>query len=257
MTYIYKPGTGPFPCTEDFPEEISVPANYIGECKEQRYLQAATFENPNERNTNYFMLVNRRCSPFINDNTTEDNNGGRRLVQIQFDPNASELANYNGWTITDIATNTQIRFNKVGMPVVDLGFFLPGEGKLYKMSPTIRSGGVLAGDEVITGESFTCEDTIFSNGYNITIGTGTNMKFTDSSCIVMNGGVFTMGDQQVSGPQNITFDAASGNSWRGHSFTGTEVHIYGASFTGIANDSVYALNMVDCPVVDIRNTRVL
>jgi hypothetical protein len=32
------------------------------------------------------------------------------------------------------------------------------------------------------------------------------------------------------------------------------VKIYGATFTGLANDTTYAVNIIDCPVVDIRNS---
>ena len=66
-------------------------------------------------------------------------------------------------------------------------------------------------------------------------------------------GTFTIGDQNTSGSQNITGDAVNGTSWLGHSFSNCEVKIYGAEFTGISNDTAYALNIIDCPVVDIRN----
>jgi len=229
----------------------------FADCPDESFWEMGFFGAPaSERNTKYFMLVNRRCVPENDSHFTPDN----RFVKIKF--NAASLpGSWKSWQISEVGGNTSpINFNKnsgyinLGTTAGSMGWFKPGEGKMFKITPTTQTGGDLVCDEVITGETFTCEDTIFSNGYNITIGAGTNMKFTDSSCIVMNGGVFTMGDQQVSGSQNITFDALSGNAWRGHSFTGTEVHIYGASFTGLANDSVYALNLIDCPVVDIRNT---
>ena len=244
--------SGQNPCVTDGPG-----LGEFADCPEESYWEMGFFGAPaSERNTKYFMLVNRRCVPEDASHFTPDN----RFVKIKFNT-ASLPGSWKSWQISEVGGNTSpINFNKnsgyinLGTTAGSMGWFKPGEGKMFKITPTGVTGGDLVCDEVITGETFTCEDTIFSNGYNITIGAGTNMKFTDSSCIVMNGGVFTMGDQQVSGPQNITFNAASGNSWRGHSFTGTEVHIYGASFTGLANDSVYALNLIDCPVVDIRNT---
>jgi len=244
--------SGQNPCVTDGPG-----LGEFADCPEESYWEMGFFDAPaNERNTIYFMLVNRRCVPENDTHFTPDN----RFVKIKF--NAASLpGSWKSWQISEVGGNTRpINFNKnsgyinLGTTAGSMGWFKPGEGKLFKITPTTQTGGDLVCDEVITGESFTCEDTIFNNGYNINIGAGTNMKFTDSSCIVMNGGVFTMGDQQVTGSQNITFDGESGNLWRGHSFTGTEIHIYGASFSGLANDSVYALNMVDCPVVDIRNT---
>ncbi len=81
----YKPiGSAP-PCEEDDPG--SNPSGLIYECKEDRYLQVATFQN-SESNTKYFMVVNRRCSPLLND-STNDNNGGRRYVRIMFDSGSS------------------------------------------------------------------------------------------------------------------------------------------------------------------------
>ncbi len=136
----------------------------------------------------------------------------------------------------------------------DFGTFNPGEGRLYRIAPTFVTGGELVEDEDISGVSFICEAPVYNNGQNVTFGSNTNIRFRDSSFIEMDGGVFTVGDQNISGPQNITSDAASGSSWRGHSFTNCEVKIYGATFTGLANDTTYAVNIIDCPVVDIRNT---
>ena len=115
------------------------------------------------------------------------------------------------------------------------------------------SGGELVADENLSGISFSCEAPVYNNGHNITIGANTTIHFNDSSRFVMNGGVFTVGDQNISAPQNITSDAVTGSSWSGHSFTNCEVKIYGATFTGLANDTTYAVNIIDCPVVDIRN----
>jgi len=135
-----------------------------------------------------------------------------------------------------------------------MGWFKPGEGKLFKIEPAFPKGGTLVADEVISGGNFTCEAPVYNNGYNITIGANTTIHFNDSSKFVMDGGMFTVGDQNTSAPQNITSDAVSGSSWSGHSFTNCEVKIYGATFTGLANDTTYAVNIIDCPVVDIRNS---
>lgn len=120
------------------------------------------------------------------------------------------------------------------------------------MVPVVKSGGILAGDENISGQTFTCEDTVFNNGHNITIGANTTIYFNDSSKFVMNGGIFTAGNQNVLGSQNIISNAVTGSAWNGHSFTNCEVKIYGATFSGLANDTTYAVNIIDCPVVDIR-----
>ena len=239
-------------CDFDSPDTTDAPAppNLKYECFEDRYLQVATFKKGVTDPDNYFMIVNRRCSPL---QTNHDD--GERFVRVFFDRNSQQLETFNNWSIIDIETGNVISVINIAnvTPYADLGWFNPGEGKLYKMVSTLKSGGILAGDENITDESFTCEAPVYNNGFNITIGANTTIHFNDSSKFVMSGGVFTVGDQNTSAPQNITSDAVSGSSWKGHSFTNCEVKIYGATFAGLANDTTYAVNIIDCPVVDIRN----
>jgi len=250
----YKNGTGLPPCVNDFPDTTDAPApeGLIYECNEERCLQAAVFRKYPDDGNRYFMIVNKRCSPKL----TQSTNDGERFIRVAFDQNSDEFPVYNSWKIIDVENmDTEVgRFNKTALnPFVDLGWFDPGQGKLYKIVPVLPTGGILAGDEDITSQSFTCEAPVYNNGYNITIGANTTIHFNDSSKFVMSGGVFTVGDQNTSAPQNITSDAVPGGSWRGHSFTNCEVKIYGATFTGLANDTTYAVNIIDCPVVDIRN----
>jgi len=253
----YKTGTGEPPCSEDHPDTTDAPhPNGLRyECNEDRYLQVATFKRSTNDGNKYFMIVNRRCSPYV-DESSEDNRGGRRFMRVYFDQNSNEFPLYNSWNIVDIENPYAIvgSFDKTALvPYVDLGWFEPGQGKLYQIVPVLPKGGTLVADEVIYGESFTCEAPVYNNGFNITIGANTTIHFNDSSKFVMSGGVFTVGDQNTSAPQNITSDAVPGGSWRGHSFTNCEVKIYGATFAGLANDTTYAVNIIDCPVVDIRN----
>ncbi|MBK8552225.1 MAG: hypothetical protein IPL53_14650 [Ignavibacteria bacterium] len=93
----YKPfGSNPG-CVEDNPG--SNPSGMVYECKEDRYLQVATFQN-SEPNTKYFMVVNRRCSPFLDDSTNNDNNERRRYVRIMFDSDL-QLSGFNNWSVID------------------------------------------------------------------------------------------------------------------------------------------------------------
>jgi len=240
-------------CDLDAPDttDAPTPPNLRYECFEDRYLQVATFKESLDDPDNYFMIVNRRCAP----KQDVTHNDGERYIRVFFKHDAVEFQSFSNWNIVDVATNEiiPVNFNTNLNPYADLNWFDPGEGKLYKMIPTVKAGGILAGEENISGESFTCEAPVYNNGHNITIGANTTIHFNDSSKFVMNGGVFTVGDQNTSAPQNISSDAVPGGSWRGHSFTNCEVKIYGATFTGLANDTTYAVNIIDCPVVDIRN----
>jgi hypothetical protein len=71
----------------------------------------------------------------------------------------------------------------------------PGEGKLFKLVPVPQSGGELVADEyILSGEEFTCEDTVWTNGYNLTIEDGVTIHFSDSAKFVVNGGTFQLGN---------------------------------------------------------------
>jgi tetratricopeptide (TPR) repeat protein len=232
---------GQNPCVEDNPG-----GPYM-DCTDERFWELGFFDDIGS--AKYFMAVNRRCVPAGGSYAGDD-----RVLRIKFN-----LPGSNNWKLSEVGNfAAPIEFNKnvysgFGDTPGSIGWFKPGEGKLFKLEEVPKSGGTLVTDEIISGESFTCEAPVYNNGFNITIGANTTIHFNDSSKFVMSGGVFTVGDQNTSAPQNITSDAVSGSSWSGHSFTNCEVKIYGATFTGLTNDTTYAVNIIDCPVVDIRN----
>ena len=234
---------------QTFMPEISDPDIPVtpGEMYPNRYLQVATFQ-PINTNPKYFMLVNRRCSPVKSNNAD-----GRRLVKVSF--NASNLQTYTSWKIINLGNDSTVAsFAKTGNPYISLGWYMPGEGKLYKMIPVATGGGTLQDDEIISEVEFNCEGTVYNNGYNFTIGNNTTVHFTDTSQIVMNGGTFQMGDSSYHSSPNVTANAVSGNSWHGLSLTNCTVKIYNTTFSNIKNDTSYALNIIDCHTVDIRNS---
>ncbi|MBS1494245.1 MAG: hypothetical protein JST55_12080 [Bacteroidetes bacterium] len=109
--------------------EGSAPAGTFAECPEKRYIQAAVFNNPSERDAKFFMIVNRRCSP-----VTAGNPDGRRYVRLKY--GKGKLNNYNNWKVIDLGTNTIVTtFDKRNIESIDLGWFNPGEGKLFKLEP--------------------------------------------------------------------------------------------------------------------------
>jgi hypothetical protein len=253
----YYPSNYPtYNCVEDDPGDSNPPLNWQYDCKQQRYLQVATFKeySTGKRTYPYFMIVNRRCSPHL-DQTTIDRNGGYRKIRLKFDTDHNALSGYNEWVIKDFAKpDWEVSFNKTQSLFLELGDFMPGEGRLYHLVPKAQSGGIMLGDELITsGEEFTCEDTVWTNGYNLTIEDGVTIHFSDSAKFVVNGGTFQIGNPQHSGPNTITMDAASGNTWKGFEFNGANVKIYGVNFSGHANDSIAMLSMIDCPLIDLKN----
>jgi len=150
----------------------------IYECKEDRYLQVATFQNT-EPNTKYFMVVNRRCSPLINDSTNSDNNGGRRFIRIMIDSGSSSFSGFNNWSVIDVSNDSLIKtFDKNTRADINHEWYLPGEGKLYKIAPVMQEGGALVADEECGGD-FDCKGEVNNNGKNIFLKPGTNISFAD------------------------------------------------------------------------------
>ncbi|MEI7484217.1 MAG: hypothetical protein WCK13_05850 [Ignavibacteriota bacterium] len=131
----YRQGTAPPDlCSGDNPGG-NLPDGLTYECKDKRYLQMAVFKTSADDVNKYFMVVNRRCSPYI-DNSTEDKRGGMRNVRIRFDLNAAEFGGHTLWKIIDLETNSVVlTFSKSESKILDLGLYLPGQGKLYKIAP--------------------------------------------------------------------------------------------------------------------------
>jgi hypothetical protein len=244
---LITPGSGQTNCNTDFG---------LVDCPEVRYWEFGFFNpNPNSPITNdnskYFIALNKRCTPVDN-----IGNGDVRTLKIRFKP--SELAGSNSWKLIDPVTGYVYQeFNKNSYPFVNAGIFQPGEGKLFKLVSVTQSGGNLQCDENIQGGTFYCEDTIFTNGHNLTIGFGTTINFSDSGCIVVNGGNFICGDvTQPTHTRNIIFRGNS-NSWSGLTFNGCGlVNINSAQFQNVkgeAENTNYAVKMINCSAVNINN----
>jgi hypothetical protein len=162
-----KPATGLYPCMLDDPQPPG-PGYYLKyDCPEFRYLQIATFENPNETYPNYLMVVNERCSPL----NTDPENTGLRFIRLTFKAN-SFPGLPNNLCLQNVITNETIGFNNNTANYVNLSdpvnynstWFNPGEGRLYHILPITETGGTLAGDEYIN-TSVTIKKNIYSGVY--------------------------------------------------------------------------------------------
>ena len=234
-TYInqlktYTPGIG-------VPDTNINTNNLTPDQPENTYLQASVLNVSNPTSyIKYFMIVNRRCWPY-NNNTSSDNIGGRRIVTIKFNPNS--LSSFNNWNIIDLSNNTIVKtFDKNSNSEVNLGAYLPGEGKLYKLVPVMVTGGTFITDESIS-TTFNCDSTVYNNGYNLTVRCGTNISFSSKGKIVMNGGSFNCSyipDGPTPDPcAMVNFQGKSGAQWEGISFTGCNaVNVEKINFSNIA-----------------------
>jgi hypothetical protein len=127
----FKPGNEQLDCSQDN-LGFENPEGLIFDCPDSTYLQAATFKPGSfQANTNYFMVVNRRCSPI-----KEGYPDGKRDVRILFYQDHSAFDNHQVWEIVDLFNNSTVaKFDKSIYAMQDLGDFMPGEGRLYKIVP--------------------------------------------------------------------------------------------------------------------------
>lgn len=215
-----------------------------------RYLQVSTFSKivstPYEK---YFMITNRRCSPFRQDS---NDNGGRRKIKVKFDANSAEFAGFNNWNIINLENDSIILpFNKNVSSPLDLGWILPGEAILCKIAPVMVSGGTLVTNDSVN-TSFNCNAMVYNNGKNLTIGQNTSIYFSEGAGITMNGGYFTCGIDA----DDVNQLSLDGNNWAGIDLNNCEItKIYNTIFQGIKSPppgrSSYAVKITDChnPIV--------
>jgi hypothetical protein len=210
-----------------------------------------TPDKPNDR-SKYFIMVNRRCVPDINQT------GDVRNLKIKFD--STQLAGFNNWTIIEVDSNhTVATFDRRSASFIDFGFFQPGEGKLYKLAPVMQEGDTLVADEDCGGFEFECKGEVNNDGYDIAIKPGTEIKFSGPSArIIMSGGEFKSGLHD-SPTAHVNLTASNGNSWKGLKFENcTSVELFYTEFTNVApypQDSTYAVEIVDCPYVNISGCK--
>ena len=138
----FKPGSGNPSCNAPDDTTGNEPPPQQGltyDCPEKTYLQVAIFDDDLADYDKHFMIVNRRCSPYLN-GTSLDSNGGRRFVRLLFDANHSAFNGYNNWNIIDLEDEDQVvlTFDKTRVEYLDLGWYMPGEGRLYKIAPVIN-----------------------------------------------------------------------------------------------------------------------
>ncbi len=134
----YKPSVGTTPCQDINPDSSEIRASITPECRNDRYLQTGFFTINYEPYNRYFMMVNRRCSPYLDENS-QNNNGGRRLIKIRFNVTNNSLPGFNNFKITDLYNDsTIITFDKRSNQYIDLGWYKPGEAKLYKITPVMQ-----------------------------------------------------------------------------------------------------------------------
>lgn len=232
--------------------------NSTVEEQQYRYLQATEFGKTGEQYTKYFMMLNRRCSPHI----SSSEYGGGRYFSVKFNRGNNGLKTFSSWKIIDLKNDSLIAtFSTFSATPVDLGWFEPGEGKLYKMIPVMIAGGDLQAAEEIYRITFDCDSIVNSNGYDISIYTGTHISFANNAYWNINGGDFRCG---LTDPENseyvdsVFLKNKTNASWLGLRFEDCDyINITKTNFSGIGctidSNDIYAISVADCPVITITN----
>jgi tetratricopeptide (TPR) repeat protein len=222
------------------------------------------FNNPDvsaNDKSKYFVMVNRRCVP-----ESYEGIGDIRQLKIKFD--TTDLGGFTNWKIIDVNTNNSLTFNKhnqgtsgyldLGGSTNSLGYFNPGEGKLYKIAPVMQEGGTLVTDEDCGGFEFDCKGEVNNNGMSVNIKPGTTINFTSTSArINMDGGDFTTGNS-LSETSPVYLRGKNGSFWKGLFLDECgEVEIATTYFENISPypvDSTYAVQLIDCEYINITNS---
>jgi hypothetical protein len=235
-------------CEEDGPYAYT-------DCEEERYWEMGFFNAATAGdNSKYFMMVNRRCVPEYVESSVQK--GDARVLKIKFDQ--SDLSGYRNWKLEEVGGSQTIIFDvlnqgsngflALGDTENDLGWFKPGEGKLFRLAPVIFDGGMLVSDEVISEDAM-ISDTVWTDGFNLTIEDGSTITFDTNGVIVAQGGNFTCGD--LSGSHGGV-DLIGTGEWNGIKLNGCDtVNIYNTSIEDI-KDSSYALDMFNCKNVEME-----
>ena len=236
---------------EPIPSDYMI-ASQIPEAVSERYLQVGKFNNPDELYSRYFMIVNRRCSPI----DTSDSGGvnGRRSVTIKLDSASTHFAGFNNWSIYDLERDSLIiTFDKRIISTTNLGWFLPGEGKLYKLAPVMQEGGTLVANESINNINFNCNGDVNNDGKNISLYVGTTVNFADGVKWNITGGEFKSGLFPDSPNQlKVNMKSQSGAYWNGIDFTGCAIVTIAntifesVKLSGTEIENPSALLFVDC-----------
>jgi len=131
--------------------QYNVPEDNV-EPENSRYIQMSLFSENEQAypfiNAKYFMITNRRCSPYI-DNETSDKIGGKRNIKLRLRSSGLWFNRFRNVSLINIENDsvTKVFYNNpnyvVTYDTLDLGWFNPGEAKIFKMLPTMMAGGTL------------------------------------------------------------------------------------------------------------------
>ncbi len=147
-------------------------------------------------------------------------------------------------------------FDKNSRADINLEWYLPGEGKLYKIAPVMQEGGTFVTNEECGGITFDCKNEVNNAGNDLTIKPGTTINFTNSNArIKMFMGNFKSGYSVSESSDPVYLKGKEGNFWKGLQLQNCpSVEIIRTHFENISPyelDSTYAADIINCGLVSI------
>ena len=234
--------------------QYNVPEDNV-EPENSRYIQMSLFSENEQAypfiNAKYFMITNRRCSPYI-DNETSDKIGGKRNIKLRLRSSGLWFNRFRNVSLINIENDsvTKVFYNNpnyvVTYDTLDLGWFNPGEAKIFKMLPTMMAGGTLVAGEDFGFYNFICDGKVKNGGNDIYIADSTTINFTAKGSIEMNGGnLLCAADNYF-----ITLKGKDNVNWNGLSLTNCDFLMKN---TKIENTSSIAVSATNCNYTDFNN----
>ncbi|MBE2216944.1 MAG: hypothetical protein IAE90_01995 [Ignavibacteria bacterium] len=103
----------------------------VAEHDSSSYTQVSVFRSSDETPAAYFMITNRRCSPI-----QANFNDGRRYISVVVDAGPAYFQGSTKWKVVNALDESVAGvFEGGSIALIDLGWYNPGEGKLYKIIP--------------------------------------------------------------------------------------------------------------------------
>ena len=205
------------------------------------------YTNPKSQ---YFMVTNRRCSPYYN-NSSDDNIGGKRNVKVRISPFSLGFQKFRNVSLLDLGRDSILTtfYNENNINsnyTLDLGWFNPGEAKLFKIAPALSVGGTLVANEDIYNEEFTCDGQVNTNGKEVLFGDSTIINFSPSGNITVNGGTFAC----LANNYPAKFKGLNGQFWGGVKIDNASFGLINTVFENTSGQAIYGINsdvsLFDC-----------
>ncbi len=140
-------------------------SNSVPDPADETYVELGYFKKTDEQNNDnleHFYVVNRRT--WVDNQTFE---GDSRDIRIQYDKSSSNPNNFFNWTVKEVGTTNH--WSSASPTNQFTATYEPGDGKLFKLQPTVIGGGDLLYNETISSNIELHGDLLIEEDVTLTI----------------------------------------------------------------------------------------